>query len=112
MTFALAVVGVVVGLVLFAWLAAVWIAPAVRRRRDASAQAVWQREMDLRGGAKRDSSKYDQAKAIAGWKRAKRQTPTGRVLKASPERKAGRRRGSEAAVVSMDSRRRAGGDGR
>ena len=74
--------------------------------------AVWSQAFAEKGGIKRDTGKYDQTKAVAGWRRSQRHTPHGTPLRGpSRRRETPRRRESSRgiALVSTDSRRRAGG---
>lgn len=82
---------------------------ARRLERD---RAVWVGVFAAQGGIKRDAQKYDQAKAVAGSRKAKRQTASGRPLRGSLRRRETPRRrelSGGPALVPMASRRRAGG---
>lgn len=101
---------VVVALLAAAWARFLWRwRQASRLERDRS---VWARTFQAQGGIKRDAKAYDQAKAVAGSQRARRQTASGRPLPRPSRRRETRHRRDTSggiALVPTSSRRRAGG---
>lgn len=110
MSFLVLALIVVVAVVAAVWARFLWRwRQAGRLERDRS---VWDRTFEAKGGIRRDAQKYDQVKAVAGSKRARKQTPSGRPLRCLQRRRETTRRrelSGGPAVVPMASRRRAGG---